>query len=144
MRTSKKGIELIKRFEGLRLKVYKDAVGLPTIGYGHLIKSGEVFDVISEEQAEQLLKKDLKIFEEHLIKVVKIPLEPHQFDALVSLAFNIGCGAFSKSTLLKYLNQRLLTKAADEILRWNKAGGKVLKGLDTRRKHERTLFLNTP
>lgn len=142
MKTGNKGVALIKQFEGLVLKVYKDAVGLPTIGYGHLIKAGEKFTTLTEAEAESLLKSDLKQFEDCVAKVVTVPLNQNQFDALVSFAFNLGCANLKSSTLLKKLNAGDFAGAANEFLRWDKAGGKVLVGLTRRRTAEKTLFLS--
>ena len=142
MKTSQKGIDLIKKFEGTVLKVYKDAVGLPTIGIGHLIKKGEVFTTITQQQAEDLLAKDLKQFEEGISTSVKVAITQNQFDALVSFAFNLGMGNVNSSTLLKKLNAGDVQGAANEFVRWNKAGGKVLTGLTNRRLAEKELFLS--
>lgn len=142
MKTSQKGIDLIKKFEGTVLKVYKDAVGLPTIGIGHLIKKGEVFTTITQQQAEELLAKDLKQFEEGVSTSVKVALTQNQFDALVSFAFNLGMGNVNSSTLLKKLNAGDIQGAANEFLRWNRAGNKVLPGLAKRRLAEKELFLS--
>jgi len=140
MKTSKKGIELIKKYEGLKLKAYKCSAGVWTIGYGHTknVKQG---DVITEGQAEILLIYDLFDFENCIKKNVTIPLTQNQFDALVSLCFNIGCGNFLKSTLLKKLNEGKIAEAAKEFLKWNKADGKELAGLTKRRQEEMELFL---
>ena len=140
MKTSKKGIEIIKKYEGLRLKAYKCPAGILTIGYGHTknVKQG---DTITETQAEILLIYDLIDIENCIKKNVKIPLNQNQFDALVSLCFNIGCGNFLKSTLLKKLNEGKIAEAVKEFLKWNKAGGKELAGLTKRRQVEMELFL---
>ncbi|MGB4239631.1 MAG: lysozyme [Candidatus Hydrothermia bacterium] len=140
MKTSKKGIEIIKKYEGLRLKAYKCPAGILTIGYGHTknVKQG---DTITETQAEILLIYDLIDIENCIKKNVKIPLNQNQFDALVSLCFNIGCGNFLKSTLLKKLNEGKIAEAVKEFLKWNKAGGKELAGLTKRRQEEMELFL---
>lgn len=142
MQTGTRGVTLIKQSEGLSLQVYKDAVGLPTIGYGHLIKAGESFTTITEAQAEALLKSDLKQFEVCVTNMVTVKLNQNQFDALVSFAFNLGCANLKSSTLLKKLNAGDYAGAANEFLRWNKAGGKVLAGLTTRRAAEKVLFLS--
>lgn len=141
MKTSKTGINLIKQFEGTVLKVYKDAVGKDTIGVGHLIKSGESFTTLTQQQAEDLLAKDLIQFEVGVTKAVKVPLKQNQFDALVSFSFNLGIGNLNSSTLLKKLNVGDYQGASSEFERWNKAGGVVLKGLTRRRLAEKELFL---
>ncbi|WP_224653306.1 lysozyme [Pectobacterium versatile] len=136
------GLELIKTFEGLRLKKYQDVVGKWTIGYGHLLLPGEHFpEELSNDQAEDLLHEDLKCFERDINTIVTVPLNQNQFDALVSLAFNIGIENVRKSTLLKYLNQGNYTLAATEFSKWDHAGGKEIPGLAHRRKMERDLFV---
>ncbi len=142
LRNSQAGIELIKEYEGLRLKVYKDSAGLPTIGYGHLIKPGENFAAgITEKQAEQMLVVDLVTAEDAVKKWVSVALSKGQFDALVSLVFNIGVGSFRKSTLLRKLIAGDVAGAAAEILKWDKVGGRVVEGLVRRWVAERKLFV---
>lgn len=142
MKISQKGIDLVKSFEGLELKAYKDSVGVATIGYGSTGSHVSMGMTITKEQAEQLLKKDLERFEKGVSELVKVPLNQTQFDALVSFSFNLGLGNLKSSTLLKKLNTSDYNGAADEILRWNRAGGKVLAGLTRRRIAERDLFLS--
>ena len=137
----KYGLELIKSFEGCVLKVYLDAIGLPTIGYGHLIKPGESFTKITQKEAEDLLKSDAQIFVDGVNKLLEVNVTQNQFDALVSIAFNIGLGNLKSSTLLRLINAGDYKGAADQFPRWNKAGGKVLNGLTKRRNAERDLFL---
>jgi len=136
---------LIKKFEGLRLKAYKCSAGVWTIGYGSTRDiSGEdikVGDTITLDEAEHLLFRDLESFCAGVRSLVKVELNQNQFDALVSLSYNIGLGNFSKSTLLKKLNAREYIEAADQFLLWRKAGGKIIKGLEKRRAEERKLFL---
>jgi lysozyme len=139
-RISQKGIDLIKTCEGLRFRAYKDPIGVVTIGYGHT-KTAEMGQIITEKQAEELLRADLRNFEEGVVSRVLGTLKQCEFDALVSFAFNVGLGNLGKSTLLKRVNMGNMDAAADEFLRWNRAGGKVLKGLTIRRKAERRLFL---
>jgi lysozyme len=143
MKCSKAGIDLIKKFESLQLKAYLCPAGVLTIGYGH---TGDVArgQVITEHQANVILSLDLEKFEEgvtDLTKDVKPPLNPNEFSALVSFAFNVGIAALSKSTLLKFLLRGDRTNAADEFKRWTKAKGKELPGLIRRRADERALFL---
>lgn len=138
------GLELVQHFEGLFLKAYKDPVGIYTIGWGHTgltHKDGTVYAgrVITRAEAEALLARDLAIFGKRVSEAVKVPLNDNQFAALVSFDFNTG--GLLKSTLLKRLNAGDFAGAADEFLRWDKAGGKVLAGLTRRRKSERNLFL---
>ena len=142
MKTSQNGINLIKKFEGCRLKAYKCPSGIWTIGYGHTsgVKSGQV---ITKSKAEDLLKKDLETFEKGLKSLVKASINQNQFDALVSFSYNCGLGALQRSTLLRKLNARDYSGAANEFLRWNKSNGKVLDGLTNRRRAERDLFLKS-
>ncbi len=145
MQTSEKGIALIKQFEGCKLTAYQDSVGVWTIGYGWTqpvegkpIRAGMT---IKQETAERLLKTGLVSYESDLSRLVKVGLTQGQFDALVSFTYNLGARSLSTSTLLRKLNAGDYAGAADEFLRWNKAGGKVLKGLTRRREAERALFL---
>lgn len=140
MQTSNNGINLIKRFEGLRLEAYRDSVGIPTIGYGHThgVKMG---DVITGAQADAFLREDLQVAELTINTNVKVKLTQSQFDALASFVFNLGSGNFVKSTLLKKLNTGDYAGAADEFGKWVNAGGKKLPGLVKRRAAEREEFL---
>lgn len=141
--TGEQGLALIKDSEGLRLSTYLDAVGKPTIGYGHLIRSGETFKgPISQQQAEALLRKDLYDTEQGIAKAVRVSITQGQFDALASFVFNLGAGRLRSSTLLRKLNAGDYAGAADQFLLWDKAGGKPLKGLTKRRQAERKLFLS--
>jgi GH24 family phage-related lysozyme (muramidase) len=135
-----KGLRLLKSFEGLRLTAYQDSVGVWTIGYGTTsgVRPGMV---ITEAQAEALLRRDLNRFEQAVDDLVNVPLNDDQFSALVSFTYNVGEGALASSTLLRLLNQRDYQGAADQLLRWDKAGGSTLPGLTRRRKAERALFL---
>lgn len=139
MQIGRKGLELIKSFEGCRLEAYICPAGVPTIGYGHThgVRLGQI---ISQKQADDLLLEDLDQFVKAVNRLVIVPLNQNQFDALVSFVFNIGIGAFTSSTLLRLLNQRAYNEAADQFKRWNKGGGKVLKGLVRRRQAEEDLF----
>ena len=142
---SKLCIDLVKHFEGLYLKAYLCPARVWTIGYGHtglMHNDGTVYPGrnITESEAEALLRYDLEKFSGRVAKLVKVPLEQHQFDALVSFAFNVGEGALGRSTLLKKLNGYNYSGAAEEFIKWNKGGGKVLAGLARRRKAERHLF----
>ncbi|MDT7240134.1 lysozyme [Citrobacter freundii] len=149
MQTSEKGIKNIKDFEGCSLTAYPDpgTGGAPwTIGYGWThpvdgkpIKPGMT---IKQETADRLLKTGLVSYENDVLKMAKVKLTQGQFDALVSFAYNVGSRALSTSTLLRKLNDGDVRGAADEFLRWNKAGGKVLNGLTRRREAERALFLS--
>ena len=140
MKISNDGLALIKSFEGLRLKSYRCPAGVWTIGYGHTITAKPGM-TITEVEADALLCRDLQHFEKCVSKHIAVPLEQHQFDALVSFCYNVGCGALMKSTLRRKLNAGDYEGAADELLRWNKAGGKELRGLTRRREAERAMFL---
>ncbi len=145
MKISTNGINMICGFEGLRLKAYDDGVGVWTIGTGTTVYPNGVKvkkgDTCTAEQAKTYFKHDLAKFEKTVNESVIVPLSQNQFDALVSLTYNIGSGAFNNSTLLKKLNKGDYQGAADQFLVWNKAGGKVMKGLVRRREAERALFL---
>jgi len=141
MNTSQQGIELIKKFEGVRYHAYDDGVGVWTIGVGHT-KGVMPGDKIDDRQVDQFLREDLESAEYAVSRLVKVDLTQNAFDALVSLVFNIGSGAFASSTLLKMLNKGQTQAAADQFLKWTMAGGKVLRGLVTRRAAERVLFLS--
>jgi lysozyme len=140
MKTAEVGIALIKHFESVRLRPYRDAVGKYTIGYGHLLRKGETYEVLTHAQAHQLLLRDIHMAELIVKKHVRVPLSASQFSALVSLVYNIGEQHFRTSTLLSVLNQKNYLQAAEEIRRWEKAGGKVLAGLTRRRYAEYLLF----
>ena len=142
MKTSQAGIDLIKSFEGLHLDAYRCPAGVLTIGYGHTkgVRPGQS---ISEAEAERILKEDLERFERGVNEAVHIPIAQNEFDALVSLAFNIGRGAFASSTLVRKLNTGDRSGAADELLRWVRGGGRVLPGLVRRREAEQALFLDS-
>lgn len=141
MMTNDKGINLIKEFEGCRLKSYLCPAGVWTIGYGHT--QGVKPDmVITQLDAERFLRQDLKRFEDAISTLVKVSLTPNQFSALVSFVYNVGINAFKNSTLLRKLNQKDYKGAANELLRWDKVNGKPLLGLTKRRIAEKDLFEN--
>lgn len=142
MKASDRCIALIKEFEGFEPFPYADAVGKLTVGYGHLIRAGEVFPTtgLTEAEATELLCRDLMDCEACVDKHVDAPLDSHQFDALCSFVFNFGCPKFRGSTLLKKLNAEDYAGAAAEFDKWVNAGGKKLKGLVRRRAAERALF----
>jgi lysozyme len=148
MALNQASVDLIKRFEGWRSNAYVDPAtgGEPiTIGYGHTSAAGppkvKLGMKISQEEGEAILRKDLEAVEETVRKAVTVPLNENQYGALVSFAFNLGGGNFRKSTLLKKVNAKDWAGAAAEFARWNKAAGKVMKGLTTRRAAEAELFL---
>lgn len=141
---TQEGIELIKEFEGFRERAYLCPAGTLTIGYGTTVyedgskvRSG---DRVTKGRAEELLRKDCQRFEADVKRLVNVPLTDNQFSALVSFTYNVGSNALAKSTLLKVLNQGNYNQASNELLRWNKANGIVLKGLVRRRENEKKLF----
>lgn len=140
MRVSQDGIRFIKQHEGFSATPYSDVAGYSTIGYGHCIKPGEKFERISEPQAEALLAEDLAAAEHCILRLVKAALSQNQFDALVSLIFNIGERAFQNSTLLRMINNGDFQGASAQFERWVYAGGKKQPGLISRRKAENILF----
>jgi lysozyme len=139
MNVSQVGINLIKSFEGCRLSAYQDVGGVWTIGYGHTagVRSN---DVISQEQAESLLKSDIESFANAVNDLVHVPLNQYQFDSLVSFTYNVGIHAFATSTLLQMLNAGDYSGASNQFDLWVHAGQKVIQGLVTRRNAEKTLF----
>ena len=139
MKTSDKGIDLIKKYEGLRLNAYLDAVGVWTIGFGHTLNVKST-DVITLDEAEYFLRQDVE-FAEKEVNRHNLNINQNQFDALVSFVFNLGVGNFARSTLLRKIksnpNDPTIRK---EFERWIYAGGKVLNGLVRRRKEEADLY----
>lgn len=141
MRTSQRGINLIKEHEGLRLEAYRCPAGIHTIGYGHTagVRRG---DVIDERRAEYLLTEDLKKFEA-VVNQECPGINQNQFDALVSFTFNVGTSNFLKSTLLKCVKANPQNvNIRYEFSRWNKANGTVLSGLIRRRRAEADLYFS--
>ena len=139
MKISQEGIDLIKHFEGCELESYRCSANVLTIGYGTPKNVVEGMK-ISQHQAEELLMKDLEEFEEYVEDLIDVPLEQNQFDALVAWTYNLGPTNLKTSTLRKVLNKGAYDDVAEQIKRWNKANGKVLKGLVRRRNAEAELF----
>ena len=139
MRISNEGLALIKNFEGCELTAYKCAAGVWTIGYGHT-KGVQKGDVWSEDHADHMLLVELEEYENYVNTAVNVPLSQNQFDALVSWVYNLGNGNLTSSTMLKVLNSSDYAGVPAQILRWNKAGGKVLEGLTRRRQAEADMF----
>ena len=144
MRTSRRGIDLIKQFEGLELDSYQDVAGVWTIGYGHTETAGPN-QRITEAEADQLLRQDLETRERSVADLTAAALNQNEFDALVSFVYNVGAGAYQGSTVRKRLNAGDRLGAADALLWWNKAtiNGVLTEvpGLTRRRAAERALFL---
>lgn len=137
-------IDIIKKFEGVRLTAYLCPAGIPTIGYGHTsgVKLGQT---ITQKQADDMLLRDIELYEQQILsnigQKIYLGLSENQKAAIISFVFNIGIGNFSKSTLKKKLLKLDIIGTADEFLKWSFAGGKKLRGLETRRIAERELFL---
>jgi lysozyme len=141
MQLSEAGLELIKRSEGFRGRLYMDVAGFPTIGYGHRVAPPESFaEGIGEEQAAAILAGDVRQAEEAVGRLVKVALTQGQFDALVDFVFNLGQGRLADSSLLKDLNAGRYDAAAGQLLRWDHAGGEVNVGLKARREAEFRLW----
>ncbi len=145
VRISESGIALLKRFEGLELEAYQDIAGVWTIGYGHTGPDVQPGQRITEREAEALLRRDLKSREDAVSRLVNVPLNQNEFDALVSFVYNVGAEAFRRSTALKRLNRGMRMAAAEALTWWNKATvGGVLRevlGLTRRRAAEKALFI---
>jgi len=143
---SKAGIALIKHHEGVRNRPYKCPAGLWTVGVGHLIGDGKSLPeswnrTFTNEEIDGLLKSDLKRFELGISKMLpNVPLRQCEFDCLVSFAFNLGLGTFQRSTLRQALLRGDKKAAMESLVKYCKAGGKILKGLQTRRLDEKALF----
>ena len=145
MKTSDKGIEQNKSFEGFRSMPYQDVVGKWTVGYGHLMIPGDgtvVGSPITMGQATELLRKDLHTAEE-AVNSCGVELTQNEFDALVSFTYNLGVGAFQRSTLLKLLKTGNKLSASGEFPKWSMAGGKEVPGILRRRHAEQDCFLHS-
>lgn len=144
---NKQSLNLIKGSEGFKPCVYKDPIGLPTIGYGHLIKPGDGFTpstCITRNAAIDLLKVDVSSASQCIDRNVKVPLNPNEHGALTSWAYNVGCKNVESSTLIKELNSGNKNAVSTELNKWTKAGGKELPGLINRRQEECKLFQLPP
>ena len=144
------GIAMLRELEGAEREPYRDVAGLLTIGVGHLLTRDEISsgklriggewvkwrDGLTDEQIDQLLRDDLDDIERHVTRVTYAPVCPHQFDALVSFAFNVGPGAYQRSTLLKRVNSRDYEDVPTQFRRWVYAGGRKVRGLAIRRETE--------
>ena len=148
MKISENGLNLIKEFEGFSSKPYLCPAKIPTIGWGNTyypdgkkvtLKDKPISEIEAAELLSYVAQKD---FGDKILQLVKVPLSQNQFDALVSICYNIGMGNFSKSTLLKKINQGDFKGASLEFEKWNKSGGVVLAGLVKRRLKEKALFIS--
>lgn len=156
MKVSQKCIQQIKLDEGVRNKPYQCPALLWTVGVGHVIDPNHAkvpladrkalpipagWDrVLSADEIDDILRKDLARFEAGVLRLIKVPLTQGQFDALVSFSFNVGLGNLQNSTLRMKVNRGEFEAAAEQFLVWTKAGGKVLPGLVKRRTHEKEMF----
>lgn len=144
MKMSQSGLELVKEFEGLRLKAYKCPAAVWTVGFGHTSAAGAPVVtsnlVITKAEAEEILKRDLVQYEDGVRGLVQIGITQGQFDALVSFAYNAGVSALAKSTLLKRVNAGRFDEGPAEFMKWTKGGGRELPGLVRRRRAEVKLW----
>jgi lysozyme len=149
MTISQNGLDLIKRFEGFRNHPYLCSANVPTIGYGNTYypdgKKVSLSDKpIKLKEGEVLLKHIVKVYEDTVNEMVNVTINQNQFDALVSFTYNLGGGNLSRSTLLKKINNNPNDSSIKgEFLKWNKANGKVLKGLTKRRNSEAYLYFTS-
>ncbi len=139
---SENGLNLTKQFEGLRLSAYTDQVGVWTIGYGHTGQEVHVGLTITQDQADAFLVSDVAGAVACVNRLVTSEINQNQFDAMVDFVFNLGCGSFAGSTLLRFVNGGDFAGAAGQFQRWKHAGGVVVAGLLKRRQAEATLFLS--
>ena len=139
-KVSQECIDMMHHFEGWRNEAYLDPIGIPTIGVGFIdgVKMG---DYMTDEEIVIRLRQELDRFKKGVGDLVKVKITHSMFDALVSFSYNLGVGSLQRSTLLTHLNSSSYQEASQEFLRWNRAGGKVLLGLQRRRDAERLLFL---
>lgn len=149
--TSKKGLDLIKKYEGFYAKPYKDPIGIPTIGYGTTyywvdgkkVKVTMQDKALTEKEASVLLEAQLIGYENDVKRLVKSKLNQNQFDALVSFTYNLGAYNLGRSTLLKKINANPNDRSISlEFVKWNRAGGRVFNGLTKRRKDEAALYFS--
>ena len=147
MNVSKAAIALIKHHEGVRSRPYRCPANLWTVGVGHLIGDGKLLPdsynrTFSQEEIDGILKSDLRRFELGVHKMLpNVPLRQHEFDAIISFCFNLGLGCFQRSTIRQALLRGDKEAAMESLVKYCKAGGKILKGLQNRRLDERKLFL---
>jgi len=137
------GLDLIKRFEGFSPTIYICPAGYPTIGYGHLVRDHEqdrYQQGITEQEAEDLLRRDVKVAERAVLRLIDVPLTDGQYDALVSFTFNLGAGALQRSTLRRKVNREEHADVPAQLRRWVWAAGRKLKGLIRRRNAEARFY----
>ncbi len=145
MKTSEVGIQLIKRFEGCKLKPYLCPAKFWTVGYGHVLGNGATLAeadnrTFTKEEVDVLLRTDLARFERGVLRYCTVHLTQSQFDALVSWAYNLGLGTLQRSTMRQKILRQDGEAASKELLKYDKVGGKAIKGLTRRRQAEYRLF----
>lgn len=145
MKVSEKGLAIVKKYEGFRLKPYLCPAGVPTIGWGSTVypngKAVTLRDAaITPQQASDILLTTMVKYEDAVSRYVQVPINQNQFDALVDFAYNVGVGNLQTSTLLKKVNASDFVGAANEFGKWVHGGGAVLPGLVNRRREEADLF----
>ena len=146
MKVSDKLIKLLRHHEGVRNKPYQCPAKLWTVGIGHLIGDGKSLPAswnktFTNEEIDGILKSDLNRFELGVSKMLpNVQLKQHEFDALVSFCFNLGLGCFQRSTIRQALLRGDKEQAMESLMKYCRAGGKILRGLENRRKDERRLF----
>jgi lysozyme len=162
MKVSEEGLKLLKHHEGFRKKPYQCAAGIWTIGYGHAMYAEQLKipatpegmaarkafplkpednRIWSKEEIDALLVKDVVRFERAVDRYIRVSLRQNEFDALISAVYNLGPGWLQRSPVRQKINRGDKEGAMEQLLKYNKGGGKVLKGLDKRRKDEAALFL---
>lgn len=141
MKISDNGIKLIHEFESCKLHAYRDAIGVPTIGWGH-VKHVSMGDIIDQATADRFFQEDVNEVCTHAAPFIHVALNQNQIDALVDFAFNLGVGALAHSTLLHFVNENQFAQAAEQFEKWCHAGNHILAGLVARRKAEKALFLS--
>lgn len=142
MQINQAGLDLLKSCENCKLEAYQDSIGVWTIGWGHTGDDVQSGLVITQEEADDLLTEDLEKFEDGVSHLLKVTVTSNQFSALVCFAYNVGLGNLKSSLLLRCINTSHYDDATPQFLRWDKAAGKVLAGLTTRREKERDLFVS--
>lgn len=140
-----KGLALIKHYEGFSAAIYLCAAGYPTVGYGHVVKPDERAHFatgITDDEGEQLLRRDVQIAEAAVLRLIRVPLTDGQFDALVSFTFNLGAGALQRSTLRRHINNKNHFNVSQEFAKWVWSGNQKLLGLARRRHAESMLYMS--
>lgn len=147
LKISEKGIALIKDAEGFSAKPYQDVAGYWTIGYGHkILETDDIYpygekNLITNEEAENILLRDISWAERCVNANVSAPLTQNQYDALISFVYNVGCGNFEQSMMLKLINDGDFETASEEFKRWVYSKGRYIAGLENRRTKERQTFI---